>query len=164
MKFQLATPQVAAAKISSDAEIPIHSDALSPAATDVELEPLILKVGACSIAEFEKLLSELQEAKNFLQSEGKRIQRETAQYTNLARTASASVKIISDTVREWREAGHPVLSRSKLSTSEIAPATGDDNISPKCIHETQLQAEEDSQVPKQDLSVFPERLNNVSRL
>src|SRR5947209_20529581 len=61
MKFQLATPQVAAANISSDAEIPIHSDA--PDETDGELEPLILKVGACSIAEFEKLLRELQEAK-----------------------------------------------------------------------------------------------------
>ena len=163
MKFQLATPQVAAANKSSDAEFPIHSDALSPAETDVELEPLILKVGACSIAEFEKLLGELQEAKNFLQSEGKRIQRETAQYTNLARTASASVKIISDTMREWREAGHPLVSPSKSSTSEIAPATGDDNISPKCIHETQSQAEEASQVPKQDLSVCPERYN-VSRL
>jgi hypothetical protein len=123
MKYPLASPQVAAAKISSDAEIPIHSDALSPAETDVELEPLILKVGACSIAEFERLLSELQEAKNFLQSEGERIQRETAQYTNLARTASASGKIISDTVREWRE-GHPLVNRSKSSTSEIAPATG----------------------------------------
>jgi hypothetical protein len=47
----------------------------------------------------------MQEEKNFLQSEGERIQRETARSTNLAQTASASVKIIFETVRGWREAG-----------------------------------------------------------
>jgi putative protein kinase ArgK-like GTPase of G3E family len=110
MTFQMATLQPA--KESSDAKVPdLHTDALSSAETDVEIAPLILKVGASSIAGLEKLLSELQEAKNFLQSEGERVQRETAQYTNLARTASASVKIISDSVREWREAGHPLVNR-----------------------------------------------------
>ena len=143
MKFQMATLQPAAKK-SSDVEVPdLHTDAPSPAETDVEIAPLVLKVGASSIAEFEKLLSELQEAKNYLQSEGERIQLETAQYTNLARTASASVKIISDSVREWREAGHPLVNRSKSSASEIAPAIGDDHISPKCVQETQSQAKED---------------------
>jgi putative protein kinase ArgK-like GTPase of G3E family len=120
MTFQIATLQPAAKK-SSDAEVPdLHTDALSSAETDVEIAPLVLKVGASSIAGLEKLLSELQEARNFLQSEGERVQRETAQYINLARTASASVKIISDSVREWREAGHPLVNRSESGASEIA--------------------------------------------
>ena len=90
MNFQMATLQPAA-KTPSDAEGPdLPTDALSSAEMDVEIAPLVLKVGASSIAEFEKLLSELQEAKNFLQSEGERVQRETAQYINLARAASAS--------------------------------------------------------------------------
>jgi hypothetical protein len=59
------------------------------------IAPLIQKVGASSIAEIEKLIEELQEARDFLQSEGERIQRETAHYTNLTQMASASVKIIS---------------------------------------------------------------------
>jgi hypothetical protein len=58
----------------------LPTDALSSAEMDVEIAPLVLKVGASSIAEFEKLLGELQEAKNFLQSDGERVQRETAQY------------------------------------------------------------------------------------
>ena len=68
----------------------------------------------------------MQEEKNFLQSEGERIQRETTRYTNLAQTASASVKIIFDTVRGWREAGYPVDNHSKKSAFEItlASATG----------------------------------------
>jgi len=75
--------------------------------TDAEIVLLIEKIGATSIGEIEKLIGGMQEAKNFLQSEKKRIQRETARYTKLAQTASASIEIIFDTVRGWREAGHP---------------------------------------------------------
>ena len=48
----------------------------------------------------------LQEARDFLQAEGERVQRETEHYTTLTRMASASVKIISDSVAKLREAGH----------------------------------------------------------
>jgi hypothetical protein len=51
------------------------------------------------------LTGELQETKNFLQSEADRIERETARYMNLTQMASASVKIIFDTARQ---AGHPM--------------------------------------------------------
>jgi hypothetical protein len=78
------------------------------AETDAEVVLLIEKIGATSIGEIEKLIGGMQEAKNFLQSEKERIQRETARYAKLAQTASASIEIIFDTVRGWREAGHPV--------------------------------------------------------
>ena len=76
--------------------------------TDADIAPLIRKVGATSIAEIEKLIGKLQETKNFLQSEADRIERETARYMNLTQMASASVKIIFDTVSGWRQAGHPI--------------------------------------------------------
>jgi hypothetical protein len=41
------------------------------------------------MAEIEKLIAELQETRNFLESEGERIQRETARYLNLTQMASA---------------------------------------------------------------------------
>jgi hypothetical protein len=72
--------------------------------TDTDIARLIRKVGTPSIAEIEKLIGELQETKNFLQSEGDRIERETARYMNLTQMASASVKIIFDTVSGWRQA------------------------------------------------------------
>jgi hypothetical protein len=88
----------------------VHVEAPSTPKTesDADIAPLIQRVGAKSIAEIEKLMGVLQEVKNFLQSEGERIQRETAHYTNLTQMASASVKIIFDTVAGWREAGHPL--------------------------------------------------------
>jgi len=71
------------------------------------IAPLIAKIAAPSIAEFEKLIGELQEAKAYLQSEGERIRRETDSYMQLSQSASESVKIISDAIGEWRKAGHP---------------------------------------------------------
>ena len=65
------------------------------------------KVAAPSIAPIEKLIGELQEAKNLLESEGARIQREMVRYIKFAQLASASVKIIFETVSEWR-LGHPM--------------------------------------------------------
>jgi hypothetical protein len=65
--------------------------------------PLIQKLGAGSIAEIERLIEELQAARDYLRAEGERIERETARYANLTRTATASVKIISESLTEWRK-------------------------------------------------------------
>jgi hypothetical protein len=101
----------ALAAIESETRHLVHAEARSTptAETDVDIAPLVHKVGATSIAEIEKLIGELQEARDFLQSEGERVRRETERYTNLTQTASASVKIISDTVAGWR--GAPVTWR-----------------------------------------------------
>jgi hypothetical protein len=92
----------------------ILAEAPSTGSTEIEAEivPLVQKIEAGSIAEIEKMMGEMQEAKNFLQTEWGRIQRETARYMKLAQTASASVEIIFETVRGWREAGHPVDNES----------------------------------------------------
>jgi hypothetical protein len=89
---------------------------------DRDLGESFPKLGATSMAEIEKLIAELQETRNFLESEGERIQRETARYLNLAQMASASVKIIFDTVSGWRETGHPMPeSRSRAPGPTTAP-------------------------------------------
>jgi hypothetical protein len=72
------------------------------------IAPLIWRVGAPSIVEIEKLIGELQEAKSFLESEEERIQRELVRYIKLIQMASASIKIIFDTISGWHQAGHPM--------------------------------------------------------
>jgi hypothetical protein len=91
------------------------------------LAPLVEKIGATSIAEIEKMIGELQAAKDFLESEGERVQRETEHYTTLTQMASASVKIISDTVAGWREAGHPVRNHSRSPQFDLTLPSADDN-------------------------------------
>ena len=139
MKLEMRTPQAPAA-IEGEIRDLVHADAPSmrETETDAEIAPLIEKVGATSIAEIEKLMGELREAKDFLQSEGERIQRETAHYTSLAQTASASVKIIFDTVCEWRKAGHPVRNRSRSGAFETTPAQAEDgNTGETCVQDEQ---------------------------
>jgi hypothetical protein len=93
--------------IESETHDLIHSGEPTPESEpDVEIAPLVQKIGATSIAEVEKMIGEFQAAKDFLESEGDRVQREAEHYTTRTQMASASVKIISDTVAGWREAGH----------------------------------------------------------
>ena len=75
--------------------------------------PLLKKVGAASITGMEKLIHELDEARSYLKAEGERLQHEAAHYANLTQTANASVKIISESLRDWRPAG-------KLRSSKAA--------------------------------------------
>jgi hypothetical protein len=103
----------------------VRAEALSPSTPpDVKgaelssdnIVSLIQKVVAPSIAEFERLIGELQEARTYLQSEGERIQREAARYIELSQTATESVKIISGAVGEWRKGGHPLRASTKCES------------------------------------------------
>jgi hypothetical protein len=60
--------------------------------SDQDLASLIRSVGMTSITDIDNLASELQEARNYLHSEGERIRAEIARYTALTEAASASVR------------------------------------------------------------------------
>ena len=124
MNFDMSNFQTLAANLAAEGEVcdlP-HAKLSTQTETDTEIAPLIEEVGATSMAEIDRLLAELQAQKIFLQSEGERIERETARYVNLTQMASASVKIIFDTVSGWREAGHP------MPEFEITRSPPDDSI------------------------------------
>ena len=91
--------------------------------SDQGLASLIRSVGMTSITDIDNLASELQEARNYLHSEGERIRAEIARYTALTEAASASVKIIFGAVRAWRTADHAAPSQSQASAfDEITDA------------------------------------------
>jgi hypothetical protein len=97
-------------ELGSDDRDLVHLEASSTpkSETVADVRPLIQNLGAPSIAQIEKLIGELHEARNLLESERERIQRETARYIKFTQMASASVKIIFDTLSGWRQAGHPL--------------------------------------------------------
>ena len=66
------------------------------AETDTEIAPIIQKLGATSIAEMDWLMAEVREAKNYVQSEGERIEQETLRFAHLTQLASATAKIVLD--------------------------------------------------------------------
>ena len=83
--------------IKADQELPVakQSNATEP-------HDDIVAFGATSIGEIEKLMEELRAARDYLRSEGERVRRVNARYAHLTRTASASVKIISESMGKWR--------------------------------------------------------------
>jgi hypothetical protein len=108
----------------------VHLEASSTpkSETVADVRALIQNLGAPS-SQIEKLIGELHEARNLLESERERIQRETARYIKFTQMASASVKIISDTLSGWRQAGHPLsefVTRSLAddSTGRMGPSFG----------------------------------------
>jgi hypothetical protein len=82
-------------------------------ADDVAATGDVMAAGATSIADIERLMAELLVARDYLQAEGERVRRVNANYAHLAQTASASVKIIADSIGKWRipeqAPGNPAL-------------------------------------------------------
>jgi hypothetical protein len=62
----------------------------------------IVAFGNTSIEEIEKLMEELRVARDYLRTEGERVRSINARYAHLTKTASASVKIIAESMGKWR--------------------------------------------------------------
>ena len=60
-----------------------------------------IAAGAASIADIERLMAELQAARDYLQAEGERLRHINANYAHLARTASASARVIAESIGKW---------------------------------------------------------------
>ena len=128
MQLELSNFQAVAANLVAEGDVcdlACAKPATQPE-TDTEIAPIIQKLGASSIADIDNLVSELQEARDYLQSEGERIRAETVRYISLTGAASASVKIIFDAVRAWRTADHSPPNQSQASAFEIMDAVIED--------------------------------------
>ena len=125
-KREKSLPEAVAANTEIKQEIYelAHAELSAQAESDAEIVTFIQKVEETSIAEIDRLLAELEEAKNYLQSEGKRIELEMARYTNLAQMTSLTAKIISDAVSQW----HPARNQQKSNAPEVTTVSTEDDI------------------------------------
>ena len=64
---------------------------------------LVQRVAGTSLREIEMLLRELEGLRDFLHSEGERVQREVAGYAHLSQTAMNSTRNIAESVHQWRK-------------------------------------------------------------
>jgi len=128
MKLEMTNFQAVAANLVAEGDVcdlACAKPATQPE-TDTEIAPIIQKLGATSIADIDNLVSELQEARDYLQSEGERVRAETVRYISLTGAASASVKIIFDALRAWRTADHSAHNQSQASAFEMTDAVIED--------------------------------------
>ena len=83
--------------------------------TDSALCVDLLKAGALSMKEIEKLIGELQRAQDYIKYEGERLQSQATRYAHLNRTAFASVKVVSEGLSKWREDASPLPNQATAS-------------------------------------------------
>ena len=74
---------------------------------------LVQRVAGVSMNEIDNVIAELQNVREMLRKEGERVQREVGAYANLSQAAMASMKIIAESMVQWRatvgQPGTPVL-------------------------------------------------------
>ncbi|MGE0525038.1 MAG: hypothetical protein AB7O60_18640 [Variibacter sp.] len=80
------------------------SSLTSSSSSNPNVSFLIEQVAGSSIKEIDSLIAELQIVRDFLQSEGERVQREIAGYAQVSQAAMSSVKAITDTMGQWKHA------------------------------------------------------------
>ena len=94
-------------KLAKAAENEARDAANAPGSQATEAAELcgdLIRAGAASVSEIEKLMGELQAARDYLQIEGERLQREATRYAHLTQSALSSVKMVSESMDKWRAA------------------------------------------------------------
>src|ERR1043165_1905658 len=63
---------------------------------------LLDRVSGSSVTEIDSLIADLSNVRDFLKTEGERVQREIASYAQLSQVAMTSVKIIAESMTQWK--------------------------------------------------------------
>jgi hypothetical protein len=81
------------------------------------LNNLIKRVSGASMEEIDRVTLQLQGVRDMLHSEGERVTREIAGYASLSHAAMTAMKVISDSLTQWKNApnrpGQPPVSAAK---------------------------------------------------
>jgi hypothetical protein len=66
------------------------------------INSLLDRVSGSSVSEIDSLIADLRNVRDFLHTEGERVQREIASYAQLSTVAMTSVKIIAESMSNWK--------------------------------------------------------------
>jgi hypothetical protein len=66
------------------------------------LNSLIRRVSGASMEEIDRVILELQAVRDMLRNEGERVTREISGYASLSHAATTSMKVIADSLTQWR--------------------------------------------------------------
>jgi hypothetical protein len=68
------------------------------------LNALIRRIAGASMEEIDRVIIELQGVRDMLRSEGERVSRELAGYASLSHASMTAMKVISDSLKQWKNA------------------------------------------------------------
>jgi hypothetical protein len=86
------------------ADIPHEPENTSQVVTDVN--SLVRRVADLSLDQLDDAIVELRQLRDFLHSEGERIQREISGYLQLNHTSIGATRSIVDNIAQWKKAAH----------------------------------------------------------
>ena len=66
------------------------------------INSLLDRVSGSSVLEIDNLIVDLRKVRDFLHTEGERVQREITSYAQLSQVAMTSVKIIAESMSQWK--------------------------------------------------------------
>ena len=66
------------------------------------IDLLIAKVSEAAVGEMERVIGELTAMRDHLRTEGERVRREVTNFAGLSQTAMTSMKIIAESVAQWK--------------------------------------------------------------
>jgi hypothetical protein len=78
----------------------LREDTADPAVENVNL--LIERVAGQTVGEIDRVIAELNNMRDMLRREGERVQRELTGYAGLSQSAMMSMKIISESLAQWK--------------------------------------------------------------
>ena len=70
------------------------------------LNGLIRRVSGASMEEIDRVILELQGVRDMLRTEGERVGREIAGYASLSHAAMTAMKVIGDSLTQWKNTPH----------------------------------------------------------
>jgi hypothetical protein len=94
----------------------IHHEPENASQFVTEVNSLVQRVAGVSLDRLDDVIVDLRQLRDFLHSEGERIQREISGYLQLNHIAIGSTKSIVDNIVEWKKAAH---------SAACAPERGD---------------------------------------
>jgi hypothetical protein len=92
----------------------------SAAQVVADVNSLVQQVAGVSLDQLDDVIVDLRNLRDFLHSEGERVQREISSFLQLNKAAMGSTSLIADNIRNWKEAARGVSHRSETEPVSIA--------------------------------------------
>ena len=81
------------------------------------LNSLIRRVSGASMEEIDRVILELQGVRDMLRNEGERVSREIAGYASLSHAAMTAMKVIGDSLKQWKKGPNAPVEHGQRSAN-----------------------------------------------
>jgi hypothetical protein len=156
-KMDVAESHVSILSVEGDIRTLMRSNksrSVTKPSDDIVASNDAIAAGAASIADIEGLMAELQAARDYLRAEGERVRWVNANYAHLAQTASASARVIVESIGKWRIPEQASSCRPPSATGPNASADGETLAGPLEVQPV-LEKTNDRTIQADALTVFP---------